>query len=503
MGGMPRVLLVCLSVAALTFLFPTHLTAADFKDPAPPTLYALKPITAPTPQPQKGLKFRQAPTALSKDAVTSDWPNFLGPLHGPFSSETHLKNDLKDLPIVWEVEKGTGYAAPSILGDRLILFHRVADEEIVECLHRETGQRFWRLAYPCTYQDRYGYTNGPRCAPTIDKANSLVFVLGVAGDLHALDLATGQLLWKRDLLPEFKLDQNFFGVGASPLLEKDLLIINVGAKDACVVAFQVKTGKIQWTATAPQDWGPSYASPIPATMHGQRRIFVFAGGESRPATGGLLCINPTDGSVDFTFPWRGRRYESVNASSPAIVDDDKVFISECYGKGGTLLQVLSPDNGKLAVKQLWETDKLGTHFMTVLPLAGHLYGADGHGPNNCPLVCLELASGDEKWRTEPDLSEIVTTPAGETKKLMLNTDRCHLLQADNKTLCLTEWGHLLWLDLSPAGCKVTSRTWLFAAGETWSPPMLSRGLLYVNQNSPDLLNKRPRRLICYDLRKKD
>src|SRR5205823_10352526 len=153
-----------------------------------------------------------------------------------------------------------------------------------------------------------------------------------------------------------------------------------------------------------------------------------------------------------------RRYESVNASSPLIVDQDKVFTSECYGKGGTLLQVLPPSNGKLAVKQLWETDKLGTHFMTAVSLAGHLYGADGHGPNNCPLVCLELASGDEKWRTEPDLSEVVTTPAGETKKLVLNTDRCHLLQADKKTLCLTEWGHLLWLDLSAAGCKVTSRT---------------------------------------------
>src|SRR5439155_2172488 len=154
-------------------------SAADFKDPAPPAVNALKPIPAPAPQPQKELNFHQPPSALSRNAVTSDWPNFLGPLHAPFSSETHLKRDLKDLPIVWEVEKGTGYAAPSILGDRLILFHRIGDEEIVECLHRETGQRYWRFAYPCAYQDRYGYTNGPRCAPTIDKDNSLVFTFGV------------------------------------------------------------------------------------------------------------------------------------------------------------------------------------------------------------------------------------------------------------------------------------------------------------------------------------
>src|SRR5436190_11558092 len=147
---------------------------------------------------------------------------------------------------------------------------------------------------------------------------------------------------------------------------------------------------------------------------------------------------------------------------------------------------------KLAAKSVWESEALSTHFMTALPLDGHLYGADGHGPANCPLVCVDLAKGEERWRTEPDLSEVVKTPDGE-RALRLNTDRCQLLHADGRTLCLTEWGHLLYLDLSPAGVKVTSRAWLFAAGETWSPPVLSRGLLYIAQNSPDKLNKHDRR----------
>jgi outer membrane protein assembly factor BamB len=237
-------------------------------------------------------------------------------------------------------------------------------------------------------------------------------------------------------------------------------------------------------------------------MQNQRRVFVFAGGESHPATGGLLCINPADGAVDFSFPWRGRRDESVNASAPLVIDNDKVWISECYGKGGVLLQLTLDANSKFSAKPLWETDKLGTHFMTALPLAGQLYGCDGHGPNACPLVCLDLANGEEKWRTEPDLAETITTRSGEKKEAHLSSDRCHLLHADGKTLCLTEWGHLLYLDFSPAECKLTARTWLFAAGETWSPPVLSHGLLYINQNTPDLLNKRPPRLICYDLRGK-
>lgn len=82
-----------------------------------------------------------------------------------------------------------------------------------------------------------------------------------------------------------------------------------------------------WGAGA--EWGASYASPIPATIHGKRRIFVFAGGKSQPTSGGLLCIDPTNGKVDFRFPWRARRFESVNASSPIIIGN-QVYISECY-----------------------------------------------------------------------------------------------------------------------------------------------------------------------------
>jgi outer membrane protein assembly factor BamB len=484
---------------ALLLILPLSAFAADFKDPAPPTVNSLKPIAAPVPAPQKELTFHAPPTPLAKDAVITDSPGFLGAAHGPVSIETHLRADLKDLPLVWETEKGTGYSAPAVAGTNVILFHRLKDEEIVDCLQSETGQRSWRFAYPSDYQDRYGYTSGPRCTPVIDSQNNLVFTFGVEGKLHALDLKTGQVLWKRDLLSEFKLEPNFFGVGSTPLLEKDLLIVNLGAKDACVVAFETKTGKIRWAAPAPKDWGPSYASPVSATIQNQRRVLVFAGGESRPATGGLLCINPENGVVDCSFSWRGRRIESVNASAPLVIDDN-VFISECYGKGGVLLQLVPGADGRFSFKTLWETEQLGTHFMTALPLDGYLYGCDGHGPANCPLVCLDLATGQEKWRNEPDLTESVTAPSGEKKTLPLNTDRCHLLRVDGKTLCLSEWGHLVYLDLSPAGCKVLSRKWLFAAGETWSPPVLSHGLLYINQNTPDLLNKRPPRLLCYNLR---
>ena len=47
---------------------------------------------------------------------------------------------------------------------------------------------------------------------------------------------------------------------------------------------------------------------------------------------------------------------------------------------------------------------------------------------------------------------------------------------------------------------MVARTWLFAAQESWTLPVLSRGLLYVTQHTRDLINGAPPRLLCYDFR---
>jgi outer membrane protein assembly factor BamB len=259
-----------------------------------------------------------------------------------------------------------------------------------------------------------------------------------------------------------------------------------------VAAFDTVTGKMVWGAD--NRWGPSYASPIPANVHGRRRVFVFAGGESKPATGGLLCLDPESGQVNFAFPWRGQRYESVNAASPVVIGN-RVFVSECYGVGGALVEV-QPDG---SARPVWTNPTFGLHFMSAIPIGDHLYGVHGHGPQDAELVCVELATGREVWRTQPEWKEAVATAKG-AREMTVGTFRASLLRVDGGTLCLGEFGHLLWLDLSPQGCRVLARTWLFVATETWTPPALSRGLLYVCQNTRDTVRGDPPRLLCYDLR---
>ena len=450
-------------------------------------------LASAVPQPNPDVTFHAPSKPLPPGAVTQDWTSFLGPSHDYRSTETKLSTTFgeKGPPLVWEMKKGSGYAAPAVVGDRLVLFHRVGDEERVECLNALDGRRYWSVSYPTGYTDRYGYSDGPRASPVI--GDGAVFTHGAEGKLYCVDLDTGKVRWKRDLMAEFKLAQNFFGVGTTPLLEGDKLIVNVGAaKGPCIAAFDVRTGELRWGAG--DQWGPSYASPVPATIHGRRRVFVFAGGESDPPTGGLLCINPADGKVEFTFPWRGKRRESVNASSPLVIGD-RVFISESYGAGGAMLGLKNEG----VPETLWTNETFGTHFMTAVHHDGHLYGVDGHGPHDAFLVCLNASTGEEVWRTQPEWRQTVQTRTGE-RQAVFGTYRCWILPVDGRFLCLGEFGHLLWIELSPKGYREVERAQLFLAAETWTPPVLSKGLLYVCQNTPGMADRSPPRLLCYDLR---
>ena len=429
------------------------------------------------------------PTSLAPDAVTHNWMSFLGPSHNGVSTETPLRRDLPP-PLVWELAKGSGYASPAVVGDRLLFIHRLDDEEVVECVHAETGASRWRFRYPTRYEDRYGYNNGPRSSPVID--GDRVLTVSAEGRLQCLDLETGGEVWRRDFRTEYDVPQDFFGTASTPLVEGRALIVNVGGpRGACVVGFDTATGQERWRAG---EWGPSYASPVPATIHGQRRVFVFAGGESQPPGGGLLSIEPVTGTVDFAVSHRSRTYESVNAACP-VVFGNHVFISASYRAGGSLVEVL-PD---FTHRVVWTTQDFALHFNTPIYCDGYLYGFDGRNQGDASLACVDAMTGHVVWREVPTWTETFEQNS-QTRESVLGTARGSLLAVDGQFVCLGEFGHLIWMDLTATGYTEISRTWLVAARESWTLPVLSRGLLYVTQNTRDLMNGAPPRLLCYDLR---
>lgn len=300
------------------------------------------------------------------------------------------------------------------------------------------------------------------------------------------------MLWQRSLLDEFKVPQNFFGVGGTALIEGGLVVVGLGAaKGPTLAAFDLVSGRLRWGAG--REWSNGYASPVPATFYGKRKILFFTGGDSQPPDGGLMCVDALTGRVDFTWPWRSRRYESVNASSPVVIQN-RIFISECYGRGGLMLEV----GADFKPREVWQSRDLGTHFMTAVYKDGHLYGIDGHGPQNAPLVCIDAETGKQKWRTEPEWEETARLPEGE-RRLRLSPALGSLLLVDGRALLQSEYGHLVWLDLNPKGYRELSRTRLFLSRESWSMPSLSRGLLYVSQNNRGY-DGTAARLLCVDVR---
>jgi len=480
--------------------------AIVFPDPAPPKVYP-KPavLGVPLPRTHAALRRYRNPRPLSPDAAARDWPQFLGPYRDGTTPGTHLLDSLDpprgeaaDPLMVWATLRGESYAAPSIQGNRVVHFHRVRDDEVVDCLNAGTGKRYWVAGYPTTYRDRFNYLNGPRATPAID--GNRVYTLGAQGVLQSLDLTTGHLFWRRQIAEEFEINEGFFGFSTSPLIDGDLLIVNLGL-GKCVAAFDKQNGALRWLSGT--QWGRSYATPVAATVHGRRVLFVFAGGMTKPPVGGLLCLEPASGSVHFRFPWRSPRQFSANASSP-VVSGNRIFISTSYDIHGAMLEV-KPD---MTFYVVYKTRAYSSHWATPILHDGCLYGFA-----NNKLTCMRWATGERMWRRtlrlgdsgRGDLVEEDELPAGasgaERYRLPPGTTGFgigSLIRADGRFLCLGETGLLAWLDLSSEGCRILSGRRLFSAEQTWTAPVLSRGLLYVVQNLPG--GGDPPRLLCYDLR---
>jgi outer membrane protein assembly factor BamB len=107
---------------------------------------------------------------------------------------------------------GQGFAGPVVVQGRVIVFHRMGNNEIVDALDAKTGASQWRYQYPTTYRDDFGFDEGPRSVPVV--SNGVVYTYGAEGQLHAVDLATGQRVWSVDAMRQFGVPKGFFGLPA-------------------------------------------------------------------------------------------------------------------------------------------------------------------------------------------------------------------------------------------------------------------------------------------------
>ncbi|MBY0585989.1 PQQ-like beta-propeller repeat protein [bacterium] len=395
--------------------------------------------------------------------LTHDWPRIFGPSGDSTlpAQPFQLPGATDDWPVAWSLDLGESYAGPSIVGNKLIVYHRLADDEILECIDVETRASIWRHQSPTQYLDQYGYNNGPRATPVI--ADDVVYALGAEGKLHSLDLKDGRLRWTVWLNRDFRVSQDFFGVAGSPLVLDDQIVLNVGGKGASAVGLDPQSGKAMWSLG---DDGPSYATPVSATIHGRRIAFVFT-------KGGLLAVDMGEQKLLWNIPFRSKLYESVNASTPIVVGDT-VFVSATYGTGSLCLRI-KPDG---QYEELWRSTRaMDSHFSNLIHVDGTLYGFAGRHESDCELRAIDLKTGKILWSVSSLLG------------------RGSMIKVGDHFFLWGERGHLLFRQLRPEAPPElpenprTAKSLL--SYPCWTPPALAGGRLYLRNE---------RKLIAIDLR---
>jgi len=350
-------------------------------------------------------------------------------------------------------------AGPVVTAGRLILFHRVAGEEVVESLDAATGTPQWRFAYPTAYRDDFGFDEGPRAVPVV--ASGRVYTFGAEGQLHALDLTTGRKLWSVDTARQFATRKGFFGRAGSPLVEDGRVIANVGGPDqAGIVAFNAESGAVLWKATR---YDASYSSPVGATFDGRRRAIFFT-------RNGLIGIDPATGATVFERGWRSRSEASVNAATPLVVGS-LIFVSATYETGAAVLQVTGNQ-----LKELWSNDDaLSNHYATSVHSDGTLYGFHGRQEFGQSFRAVDLKTGAVRW-SEDQFGAGTVTLAGD------------------RLLVLRESGELLMARATPQAFRPIARAQILPRTSR-AYPAISDGFLYA-RNSDTRANE----LVCVDLR---
>jgi outer membrane protein assembly factor BamB len=376
--------------------------------------------------------------------AATDWPQYLGPARdgvygGPALSESWPASGPN---MVWRKHIGDGLAGVAVAQGRLILFHRIADQEVVDALDPLTGASQWRHSYSTTYKDDFGFDEGPRAVPVV--ADGVVYTFGAEGQLRALDLRSGKLLWNVDTARRFDVPKGFFGAAGSPLVESGRVMANIGGKGAGVVAFDAKTGNVLWVSTSD---GASYSSGVGATLSG-RRYAVFL---TRDA---LIGLDPATGGMRFRRPWRARQAASVNAATP-LVGRDAIFVSAEYGPGAGVFRC---DGTTLS--DVWTAeDVLSNHYATSVHHEGRVFGFHGRQEFGPVFRAIRMDNGEVLWTTE-------RFGAGS------------VILAGNRLVIMRENGELVLASASSTAFEPVARAQILPA-TVRAYPALAHGVLYV------------------------
>jgi outer membrane protein assembly factor BamB len=304
------------------------------------------------------------------------WPGFRG--------TGDSISDAKQLPlkwsatenIAWNVElPGYGQSSPVVWKNKVFVTSvegEFKDTLNVLCVDFATGKVTWQKQFKGTQKVKtsdYVSKSAPTPALTADR----VFVLFESGDLLALD-HDGKEIWRRSLVKDFGAFTNNHGLGSSPILAGDALLVLVAQdKGAYLLAVDVTDGKDRWRTESA--FGGSWASPAVVT-NGDRITALIS------STGLVAEFDVKTGKQ----LWEITNLTGNTVASPTVAGDLALI-----GSSDKASQFTVRLDGKVAWKSGGATSSFGS------PL---VYQNLGYSVNRDGIAnCFDAKTGKEHWDT--------------------------------------------------------------------------------------------------------
>ena len=306
-----------------------------------------------------------------------DWPQWRGANRdGKVNDFTAPESWPPELSLQWKDSVGTGDATPVLVGDRLYVFTRQGEQEILLCLEADRGEEQWRIEYAAPAVTGAGARHpGPRSTPVVSE--NKVLTLGASGILSCMDATTGKLLWRKDPFPGVV---PMFFTAMSPMIVDGLGIAYLGGvENGAIIAYEMKTGDEKWRWA---EEGPHYGSPVLLEVADTKQIITLT-------EKSIVGVGLSNGELLWKLPFLPQR-RAYNAATPIVTGNNVIFTGA--GRGTKAVKIEKQGEGFVA-SELWTNADLAVQFNTPVLKQDLLYGYSNTGS----LFCINALTGQTAW----------------------------------------------------------------------------------------------------------
>ena len=337
-------------------------------------------------------------TVVGAEQLPTDYPQWRGKTRdGAASAFVAPLRWPERLTRRWRVEVGAGYATPVVVADRVYVFARRGEDDVMICLNAETGARVWESGYAAPFtpsKPAAAHGAGPKATPTYHLGR--LFTLSASGILAAFDSATGKLLWKTPAPAEAP----YFSAASSPVADGQLVFAHTGNYGP-LTAHDAASGRVRWTAGD----GGFFASPTIATVAGVRQILTVT-------QTGVIGVS-LDGAILWRYAWAG----GAGGTMP-IVSGETVIVSGL--DKGTHAFTPAVRDGQWSVAPRWQTNDVSMYLSNPVVIGDTLFGLSHRQSGQ--YFAVDLETGATLWRGAPRQAANTAVVSAGDLLFLLNDD---------------------------------------------------------------------------------